>query len=408
MRPTEARQTMHALKVGAAGAPGSIGGSLGLSEFEAAARRLLPPALYHYVAGGSEDEAVMQRNLRVFRQHSFLPKVLVDVSSRSQATLLFGEPVPLPFGIAPMGFCRLIAPDGDRVLARAAGAAGIPFILSGASLTAMEEVRAIGPTSWFQVYIPGEHNRIAALVDRVEAAGFKTLVITADTAVHPKHERSARHGFRSPVKFSRRLAWQGLSHPAWLWRVLLRDGMAGTRLCFENMDAQKGPPVFSSTLIRDIGRRDALSWQHVEAIRRRWTGRLVIKGIMNAGDAATAQSVGCDGVIVSNHGGRQIDCAASSLEALDRIAQLGLSIVLMLDGGIRRGSDILKALKLGANFVFVGRPMLFAAAAAGEQGVTQAIDLLAQEIDIAMALLGVTDLAGLARIDMLSDGMAAA
>lgn len=399
---------MHALKVGAAGGPGAIGGSLGLSEFEAAARRILPPALYHYVAGGSEDEAVMQRNLRAFRQHAFLPKVLVDVSGRSMATTLFGKPVPVPFGIAPMGFCRLVAPDGDRALARAAGAAGIPMILSGASLTAMEDVRAAGRTSWFQAYIPGEPDRIAALLDRVEAAGFDTLVITADTAVHPKHERSARHGFRSPVRFSPGLAWQGLSHPGWLWRVLLRDGMAGTRFHFENMDARQGPPVFSSTLIRDIGRRDALSWQHVEAVRRRWKGRLVVKGIMTAGDAATAEAAGCDGIIVSNHGGRQIDCAVSSLEALERIAQRGLNLAVMLDGGIRRGSDILKALKLGADFVFVGRPMLFAAAAAGERGVAEAIALLAQEINIAMALLGVTDLAGLSGIEMVSEGRAAA
>lgn len=399
---------MQALKVGAAGGPGAIGGSLGLGEFEGAARSILPPALYHYVAGGSEDEAVMERNLRAFRRHAFLPKVLVDVSGRSMATTLFDQLVPLPFGIAPMGFCRLVAPDGDRALARAAGAAGIPYILSGASLTTMEEVRAAGPTSWFQAYIPGEPDRIAALVDRVEAAGFETLVITADTAVHPKHERSARHGFRSPVRFSPALAWQGLSHPGWLWRVLLRDRAAATRFRFENMDAQTGPPVFSSTLIRDIGRRDALSWQDVDAVRRHWKGKLVIKGIMTAGDAATAQAAGCDGVIVSNHGGRQIDCATSSLEALERIAQRGLSLAVMLDGGVRRGSDILKALRLGAGFVFVGRPMLFAAAAAGERGVRQAIALLAQEIDIAMALLGVTDLEGLSGIEMVSAGRAAA
>ncbi len=394
---------MYATKVGPVRARPAIDGDAGLAGLDAGVRRVLPSVLYHYLAGASEDEATHARNLRAYGELAFLPKVLVDVSRRSSARVLFGTEHPLPFGIAPMGFSRLIAADGDRALARAAAQAGIPFILSGASLTRMEEVRAAGATSWFQAYVPGERDRIAALIDRVEAAGFETLVITADTAVHPKHERAARHGFRSPVKPSLGLAWQGLSRPAWLRTVLLRDGMAATRFRFENMDARQGPPVFSSTLVRDIGRRDALSWSDVEVVRRRWKGRLVVKGIMAAGDAEIAAKAGVDGIIVSNHGGRQIDCAASSLSALERIAQRGLSLTLMCDGGIRRGGDVLKALKLGADFVFVGRPMLMAAAIGGERGASEAIALLAQEIDIAMALLGIDNLAGLAEIELLRD-----
>lgn len=394
---------MHALKVEPRSRRRAIDGDAGLAGLDATVRRLLPPALYHYLAGASEDEATHARNLRAFGNFSFLPRVLVDVSRRSSATTLFGVESPLPFGIAPMGFSRLIAPDGDIALARAAAEAGIPFILSGASLTPMEDVRKAGATSWFQAYVPGEPDRIAALVNRVEAAGFDTLVITADTAVHPKHERAARHGFRSPVKPNLDLAWQGLSRPGWLWHVMLRDRLAALKFRFENMDAQLGPPVFSATLIRDIGRRDALSWRHVEAVRRRWKGRLVIKGLMAAQDAAIAVEAGVDGIIVSNHGGRQIDCAAASLVALERIAERGLRLTLMHDGGIRRGGDVLKALKLGADFVFVGRPMLMAAAIGGHSGAADAIALLAHEIDIAMALLGIDCLAGLAEVELLRE-----
>ncbi|MGO4677542.1 alpha-hydroxy acid oxidase [Bosea sp. 2YAB26] len=394
---------MHALKVAPRNRRRAIDRSAGLAGLDAGVRRMLPPALYHYLAGASDDEATHARNLRAFGELAFLPKVLVDVSRRSLAKTLFGVERPLPFGIAPMGLSRLIAPDGDIALARAAADADIPFILSGASLTAMEEVRAAGATSWFQAYIPGEADRIARLIDRVEAAGFDTLVITADTAVHPKHERAARHGFHSPVKPSLGLAWQGLSRPGWLRRVLLRDRLAALKFRFENMDAEQGPPVFSANLVRDIGRRDALSWPHIEAVRRRWKGKLVIKGIMAAGDAAVAEKAGVDGIIVSNHGGRQVDCAASSLAALERIAERGLRLTVMHDGGIRRGADVLKALKLGADFVFVGRPMLMAAAIGGQRGAAEAIALLAEEIDIAMALLGIDDLPGLAEVELLRD-----
>ncbi|MBC5767245.1 alpha-hydroxy-acid oxidizing protein [Ramlibacter sp. GTP1] len=392
---------MYAREVAPAARRLALDPELGLGELEHAAKRVLPAALYHYVCGASEDGAAHDRNMRAYAGRSFFPRVMTDVTARTATTTLFGVQHPVPFGIAPMGFSRLMAPDGDVALASAAARAGIPFILSGASLTPMEDVkRRGGGTSWFQAYIPGEAHRIEALLDRVEAAGFDTLVVTADTAVHPKHERAARYGFRSPVRVGPALAWQAISRPAWLWRVLLKDGLAGTRLHFENMDAKQGPPVFSRTLVRDIGRRDALSWSHLEAVRKRWKGRLVVKGVMAAEDAVTADAMGVDGIIVSNHGGRQLDCAAGALDALERIAQRDLSLTLMVDGGIRRGADVLKALKAGAQFVFVGRPMLLAAAVAGEAGVSEAIAILAREVDITMALLGITQARDIERIEM--------
>ncbi|WP_108659619.1 alpha-hydroxy acid oxidase [Acuticoccus kandeliae] len=372
-----------------------------LAEFEQKASRVLPPALYHYVAGASEDEVVHQRNLAALRREAFHPRVLVDVSNRSSEATLMGRRYPVPFGIAPMGFSRMIARDGDIVLAEAARNAGIPFILSGASLTPMEEVARAAPSSWFQAYLPGEDARINGLVDRAEAAGFGTLVLTADTAVHPLHERAARHGFVSPVrKGDLTLLWQGITHPAWLWNVFLRNRMAALRYRFENMDAVAGPPALSSTLVRDIGRRDAFSWRHVDLVRKRWRGKLVIKGVMNAEDAATAEQAGVDGVIVSNHGGRQIDCAVDGLTSLKAVAAKGLGLAVMYDGGIRRGSDVLKALKCGADFVFVGRPMLLAAALAGPAGAAHAIELLSREVSMNLALLGLNSLAELDLVEM--------
>ena len=375
--------------------------ALNLSAFEVRARRVLPPALFHYVAGASEDGLVYERNARAFRQRSFIPKVLVDVSGRSAKTSLFGVDYAYPFGIAPMGFSRLIARDGDVTLARAASAEGIPFVLSGASLTRMEEVRAAGSSSWFQAYIPGDEDRVAALLERVEAAGFRTLVVTADTPVNGAHERAARNGFRAPIrKYDLKLGWQGVTHPSWLFNILLRNRLGGLRFRFENVDANPGPPVFSSTLVRDMKRRDALTWRHLEKIRQLWRGNLVVKEIMSVDDARTCEAVGADGIVVSNHGGRQADCAASSLDALERIAGQVTKLKLMYDGGVRRGWHVLMALRLGASFVFVGRPMLFAAAAAGDAGVRHAIRLLADEISLNLAVLGVSNPEQLRQIEM--------
>lgn len=399
---------MHAVTAPAPVGLRSVRGVANLAEFEARAGRVLPPAMHHYVAGYVEDGESHRRNLRSFQTRAFVPRVLADVSARSAATSLFGRSHPYPFGIAPMGSSRLIARDGDVVLAKAAARAGLPFILSGASLTPMETVRAAGATSWFQAYIPGEPERITALIDRVGTTGFDTLVVTVDTAAHGQHELAARHGFRFPARIDPDLVWQGATHPRWLWQVLLRDGRAGMKLRFENMDAAPGPPVFSKTLVRDIGRRDALSWQHIETIRRRWTGKLVVKGIMAVEDARLAEEHGADGIIISNHGGRQIDCAVAALDALEAVAAENLSLAVLYDGGVRRGSDVLKAIRLGAAFVFVGRPFLQAAAIGGEAGVSHALDLLGREIDLTMALLGIASLDALKDIAICHDLAAAA
>jgi L-lactate dehydrogenase (cytochrome) len=224
----------------------------------------------------------------------------------------------------------------------------------------------------------------------VAAAGFEIFVLTVDLPVPGNRENNVRNGFSMPLQPSLRLAWDGITRPRWLLgnvaRTLLFKGMPH----FENMDATRGPPILSRNLVRAVGRRDGLNWSHVELIRRRWKGPLVIKGILARQDARLAREAGADGVIVSNHGGRQLDSAIAPLQALPEVLSEAGEMAVMIDGGIRRGTDVLKALALGAQFVFLGRPFLYAAAVGGENGVQHAASLLSDEIDRNMALLGIT------------------
>jgi L-lactate dehydrogenase (cytochrome) len=362
---------------------------LSLDDFEPAARRRLPKMLYGYIAGAAETDAALRDNRRAFEQYGFVPRVLNDVSGREQTTKLFGRTYASPFGIPPMGSAALCAHRGDVVLARAAAAANVPMVLSASSLIRLEEVRGENPAAWYQAYLAGEVSRIEPLVDRVAAAGYDTFVVTADVPVPPNRENNIRNGFQVPLAITPRVAWDIATHPRWLFgtwaRTLANYGMPH----FENMDAMRGPPVLSKNLMRNIGNRDQLAWKHVELIRRRWKGNLVVKGLIAPADARIARECGIDGVIVSNHGGRQLDGTVSALRTLPEIAAEANGMTVMLDGGIRRGTDVIKALALGAQFVFVGRPFLFAAVAGGEPGVQHAVTLLRDEVDRDMALLGI-------------------
>jgi L-lactate dehydrogenase (cytochrome) len=362
---------------------------LSLDDFEQTARRRLPKFLYGYISGGAETDAAVADNRRAFEEYGFIPRVLNDVSGREQTTKLFGKTYASPFGIPPMGSAALCAYRGDVVLARAAAAMNVPMCLSASSLITLEDIRRENPAAWYQAYLAGDAARIEPLVDRVADAGYDTFVVTADVPVAPNRENNIRNGFQVPLAVTPRVAWDTMSHPHWLFgtwaRTLLNHGMPH----FENMDAMRGPPVLSKNLMRNIGKRDQLAWKHVELIRRRWKGKLVIKGLIAPADARIARESGIDGVIVSNHGGRQLDATVSSMRTLPEIAAEAGGMTVMLDGGIRRGTDILKALALGAQFVFIGRPLLYAAVAAGEAGVLRALGLMRDEIDRDMALLGI-------------------
>lgn len=366
--------------------------ALCLDDFETMSRRHLPRPIFGYVAGATERNASLRDNETSFTEWGFQPRVLRDVSARSWSRQLFGREWSAPFGIAPMGLSALAAYRGDIVLTEAAAAANIPMMLSGSSLIPMEDVIAANPETWFQAYLPGDSRRVEALVDRVAAAGFKTLALTVDVAVLPNRENNVRNGFSTPLRPSLRLAWDGITHPRWSINTFLRTWTRHGMPHFENSFAERGAPILARDVLRDFTARDHLNHEHLALIRRKWQGRLIVKGIMHPEDARRCEAEGADAVIVSNHGGRQLDGAAAPLRVLPAVKAASGGMAVLLDGGIRRGTDVLKGLALGADFVFIGRPMLHAAAVAGRPGVERAIALLAGEVDRDMALLGIGSL----------------
>jgi L-lactate dehydrogenase (cytochrome) len=363
-----------------------------LDDFEHAARRHLPRPVFGYMSMAVETRTTFRGNRSCFDEFGFVTRVLKDVSRRSTTTTLFGREYAAPFGVAPLGLSALSAYRGDIVLARAAAGANVPMIMSGSSLIRLEEVAQEHPGAWFQAYLPGDAANITALVERAGKAGFQTLVMTVDTPVTPNPENFARDGFSSPLRPSLRLAWEGVSHPRWLFgtflKTLARHGMPH----FENNYARRGAPILSKSVMRDFADRGHLNWEHFALVRKLWPGRVIVKGILHRDDARMARELGADGIIVSNHGGRQLDGAVAPLRVLPGIVEACPDIPVMVDSGFRRGSDVLKALALGAKFVFVGRPFGYAAAVGGEAGVAHAIGLLQQEVWRNMAMLGITSL----------------
>ncbi|RYY97940.1 MAG: alpha-hydroxy-acid oxidizing protein [Comamonadaceae bacterium] len=361
---------------------------LSLHDFEAAARARLPRGLYGFAAGGSAAGWSAANNRAAFDRLAFVPRTLATSTDRQQAVTLFGQRFASPCGIAPLGVAALFQFDADVALARAAGAANVPFILSGASLTPLERVLAANPQAWFQAYVDGDRERTARLLARLRRTACEVLVVTVDTPVAPSRELSMRAGFSIPVRPGPALMANAALHPRWLLATAARTVLAGGIPRMQNQDAgatgritdaPAGPP------------HPALVWDDLRFIRSAWDRVLVVKGVVHAGDAAAYRSLGADGVIVSNHGGRQLDGTIAPLDAVVAVRAAMPDGSVMLDGGIRRGTDVAKALALGADCVFAGRPMLFAVAAAGEAGVRHALALVRAELDRTQALAGVRD-----------------
>ena len=364
--------------------------ALCLDDFEAMAQRHLPRPIFEYIRGGVETNASVDDNRRAFQEYAFIPRSLVDVSAIDTTVSLFGRQYRSPVGIAPMGLSALSSYRGDLVLAQAGALGGIPMIMSGSSLIRLEEVVSIAPQTWFQAYLPGDAQEIAKLVDRVAQAGFSTLVITVDTPVAANRENNIRAGFSTPLRPSLRLFLDGLTHPRWVCNTFLKTCIKHGMPHFENNYASRGAPILSKNVLRDYSDRGHISWDHLRTIRKQWKGQLVIKGVLSKPDAATAIEIGVDGIIVSNHGGRQLDGSISPLRVLPEIADIAGHIPVMLDSGVRRGTDVLKALALGARCVFVGRPFAYATAVGGQNGTNRAIELITSEITRDLGLLGVT------------------
>lgn len=370
---------------------------LTLDDFEPAACRRLPRPLFGYIAGAAETGAARQDNRDALDAWRLVPSILRGVEGRSIKTSLMGHDYAAPFGIAPMGISALMARNGDMVLARGARSTGIPFILSGSSLTPMERVVEAYPEAWFQAYLPGEDDRIRALVARVRAAGFGTLVLTADTAVLANRENNLRAGFSTPLRITPRLIWDFAVKPRWVLGTFLptlRRGMPH----FENSYDTRGAPIISKQAARDFGRKDHLNWDHLALMRELWPGKLVLKGVINPADVAKASALGCDGVIMSNHGGRQLDHAISPLRVLPEARAQAGDMALMIDGGIRRGTDVIKALALGVDMVWVGRPFLYAATLGGQPMVERAAEMLRSEVHRNLGLLGLRKLSEISPI----------
>ncbi len=361
-----------------------------LEDFERPAQARLPRALFEYIRGGAETGATLRANRRQFDAWSFVPSALRDTSSRHTRASLFDTEWAAPFGVAPMGGCGLAAFRADLAMAGAAARAHVPYVLSGASLASMERVAEANPEAWFQAYLVPDAPGQAALLDRVAAAGFRTLVITTDVPVMGYREADIRNGYTSPLRPSFKLAIDALRHPRWLFGTFGHTWATEGLPHFENFDASQRIPVLSRRAPPRSHRRDALDWSHIERLRAHWPHRLLLKGLLDPCDVSRARAIGVDGVWVSNHGGRQLDGAAAPLQVLADCVSAAQGLPVVCDGGFRRGTDVLKALALGASFVFLGRPFLYGAAVAGQAGVGHAVNLLQAEIQRDLALLGCT------------------
>ncbi|MGF1500969.1 MAG: alpha-hydroxy acid oxidase [Paracoccaceae bacterium] len=374
-------------------APRRLRGIYALEDLEDRARRFLPRPIFAYAAGGTERRVSLRDNASAFDEIGLITRVLRGVAERSTETELLGRSYAQPFGIAPMGMAALMGYRADTALAAAAREARIPMVISGSSLTALEEIAATYPDVWFQAYLPGEPERISPLLARVARAGIRTLVVTVDLPVAGNTEHYLRAGFSSPLKPSLRLLWDGAVRPAWSVGVFLRTLAARGMPHFENSYAERGAPILARHVMRDFGRRAHLSWDHIAQIRAEWPHHLIVKGMTHPADVAIARETGADAVWISNHGGRQLDGVPAPIRLLPEVMAAAPRLPVILDSGVRRGTDVLKACALGAAFVFVGRPFLYAAALGERAGVAHAIRILGTEIDRDMALLGIRRLA---------------
>jgi L-lactate dehydrogenase (cytochrome) len=375
-----------------------LAGAASVEDLRRIARRRLPRGVFDYIDGGAEDERTLGANSSDFAAIEFCPNVLRDVSVIDTSTTLFGAPVSMPLMLAPTGFGRIAHSDGELAVARAARRAEIPYSLSTMATRSIEEVAAAAPGGdhWFQVYTWKDRGLVKAMVQRAAEAGYRGLWLTVDTALLGRRERDVRRGFTIPPKVGLGTIIDGIVHPAWTLDFLRHDPIVFANVV--GLDDQDGsdPISLAEHMMRQFDQ--ALSWDDVDWLRSIWDGPLVLKGIQTVADATHAAEVGVDGVALSNHGGRQLDDAPTPISLVEPVAQaVGDRVTVICDGGIRRGSDIAKAIALGADMCSIGRPYLFGLGAAGERGVDHVIEHLREGLHRTMALCGRTEIAGLDR-----------
>src|SRR5450432_1909862 len=371
---------------------GTLTQALNIADLRTLARRRVPHLAFEYVEGGAEDEATLRGNREAFARWRLVPRTLVDTTGRSLRTTLFGRTMDAPLVIAPTGLNGMLDPDGDVALARAAARLNIPFTLSTFSTTRLEDVAArAGGRLWMQLYVMRERSSARDLVRRAAAAGYEALVFTCDANVFGSREWDRRN-YRVPGRPTLATLTDILRHPRWLAALARSGGLPRFRNLESFLPRASTSALGGSTVIPQL--LDAsISWDDLAWMRGAWPGKLLVKGILSVADAERAASLGCDGIVLSNHGGRQLDSCVAPIEVLPQVANaLGNRLTLIIDSGFRRGTDVVKALALGAHAVMLGRATLYGLAAGGETGVERALAILTSEIDRTLGQLGCTSL----------------
>ena len=368
-----------------------------IDDLRTLALRRLPSGVFNYIDGGAEDEVTMRANCAAFRRWNFAPRVLCDVSQVDTSTTLLGRRLPIPLVLAPAGFSRMPDPDGELAVARAAARAGLPYSLSTVATRSIEEVAAAADgCNWFQLYPLRDRELTRDLVQRAAGAGYQAMMPTVDMAVSGRRERDVRHGFTLPPQIGLGTILDGIRHPGWTWRFIRSDPIV-----FSNVIGRSAADGTTPVALADFINTQfdpGFSWRDVAWLRDVWQGALVLKGIQTVADARIAADHGCDAIVLSNHGGRQLDGAPPALDLVAPIADaVGDRVAVICDGGVRRGGDIVKALALGADACMAGRAYLYGLGAGGEAGVDYAIELLAEEMHRTMALIGCTSVAQIGR-----------
>jgi (S)-mandelate dehydrogenase len=362
--------------------------AINIEDLRLLAKRRLPRAIFDFFDGGAEDEVTLRENRAAFERVRLLPRVLVDVSKVDTAIDLLGKPSALPLAIAPTGGISAGRFGAELILARAAKAWGVPFTMATPSAFTLERVaEEVGGRLWFQLYAVRDQEFRRNLVVRAKNAGYEAILVTVDLPVSGKRERDPRNGFHTPYSPNWRNSRDVIFKPAWALDML-RNGLPG----MANLVGYPFSTPVGTDIVTAVGREmDAgLDWEYIKRLRGEWPGKLLLKGVERPDDAERAAAIGCDGVVVSNHGGRQLDGAVATLDALPQISKsVGKKLTVLLDGGVRRGVDILKARALGAQAVLTGRATLFGAMAGGEPGARRALEILSSELVRAMQLSGV-------------------
>jgi L-lactate dehydrogenase (cytochrome)/(S)-mandelate dehydrogenase len=357
----------------------------------------LPRAIFEFIERGSEDDILIQHNQDALRRIKLNPRTLCDVTTRDQSIELFGKRRATPLIIGPTGTADLLCHRGESAIAAAAAEAGVPFTLATSSTTSMDVIAKIANAGlWMQMYLWERRDLSFRVVERAAGLGAEALVLTVDTPIWPNREFNKHNGMANPIRPNIRLARSFLARPGWMMRVLGRYMLAGGLPSFANYPAEVGGKV--SGPVNRVTNSASVCWEDVNELKRRWPGKLLLKGILNREDALMAVEHGADGIIVSNHGGRTFDASPASIEVLAEVVDaVGSRVTIIFDSGIRRGSDVLKALAIGADAVMIGRATLYGAAAGGQEGAARALAILKEEISSSMAMLGVTALAQLDR-----------